>query len=101
MKQTKIDLFGHQSLLFEMLKVFDSFCQQHNITYFLAYGTLIGAVRHKGFIPWDDDIDIVIPRPEYDKLEHIIRTEEIPKGYRFDSLKQKDYVYPFMKFCYV
>ena len=100
MKQKHLDLVGHQKILLKTLKVFDEFCKKHSITYFLGYGTLIGVVRHKGFIPWDDDIDIVIPRPEYEKLEKIIETEEIPQGYHFDSLKERTYVYPFMKFCY-
>lgn len=49
----------------DMLKAIDQFCTERGIRYFLAYGTLIGAARHKGYIPWDDDIDIVMPRKDY------------------------------------
>ena len=55
----------------EMLKKIADYCESSNLTYFLAYGTLLGAVRHKGYIPWDDDIDIIMPRRDYNLfLEH-------------------------------
>lgn len=47
----------------KMLERFDNFCRSHNIPYFLSYGTLLGAVRHSGYIPWDDDVDVMVPRP--------------------------------------
>ena len=52
----------------EIMKKVHQFCTDNNLQYFLSYGTLIGAIRHNGFIPWDDDIDILMPRPEYEKF---------------------------------
>ncbi len=56
------------SYLVNILDAIDKFCNAEGIRYSMAYGTLIGAVRHKGFIPWDDDIDIVMPRPDFERF---------------------------------
>lgn len=57
-----------QPLIYEILCDIDDCCKRHNITYFLSGGTLLGAIRHKGFIPWDDDGDIMLPREDYEKF---------------------------------
>jgi len=61
-----------------VFKAFDSICKKHNIVYYMTGGSLIGAVRHKGFVPWDDDIDVSMTRKEYNKfVEH---TNELPNS---------------------
>ena len=71
-----------QEKLFEMLCFFDKICTKLNLKYYLAYGTLLGAVRHKGFIPWDDDVDVWMPRNDFDKLLNYL-TEEHPSDRYF------------------
>ena len=56
----------------ELLRLFDALCKKHGLTYFLDWGTLLGTVRHKGFIPWDDDLDVCMPREDYIRAVPII-----------------------------
>ena len=77
----------------ELLKLFQKVCEKHNITYFALGGTLLGAVRHKGFIPWDDDIDVGIPRPDYERLCGILEKENLGENVRFHTFhNNKDYI---------
>ena len=55
-------------VLLDLMMVFDDVCKKHNLTYFLEAGSLLGAIRHKGFIPWDDDVDVLMPRKDYQKF---------------------------------
>ena len=71
-----------QMVCLEILKDVHDFCLKNDIKYSLCGGTLIGAIRHNGFIPWDDDVDIVMPRPEYDRFIHTYQSQ---KGYKLFS----------------
>ena len=87
-----------QKKLLEMLKWLTKYLDDNNISYYVVGGTLLGAVRHKGFIPWDDDIDIARPRPDYDKLIKLFNG--VIDNYKLESPYEnnKDYLYTYAKF---
>ena len=66
-----------QAVMLDMLKWFHSFCEKQHISYYIVGGTMLGAIRHKGFIPWDDDIDVGIPRKDFDRLINNKKIEDI------------------------
>ena len=76
-----------QQVSLEILKDVHRFCVENDIKYSLCYGTLLGAIRHNGFIPWDDDIDIMMPRPEYDRFIRLYQSE---KGYKLFAAENND-----------
>lgn len=87
----------HDALL-ELLTEFDHICKEHGLRYTLAAGTLLGAVRHKGFIPWDDDVDVCMPRPDYEKLLQIISQEgALPEYLTYSKDRGKGTYYCFAK----
>ena len=83
----------------KMLKKIVEFCDKEKIKYYLGGGTMLGAIRHRGFIPWDDDIDLVMPRPDYERFHNIVKKNNytidgslIVRSFKYDNL-----LFPFGK----
>ncbi len=84
----------------EILKVFHDFCEKNDLKYMLSSGTLLGAIRHKGFIPWDDDIDLDLSRPDYERLlrDEGMDYSDLPKHIKICRWTDGTLNYPFIKF---
>ena len=95
MKELSLDEIKQVEL--DILKVFHCFCMENNIRYFISHGTLLGAIRYKGFIPWDDDLDVLVPREDYDRLLTIFRDSERYRLIAFE--KDRNYAFPYAKLC--
>ena len=94
----KLNLYDIKTLELDLLINFDKFCKENNLIYFIAYGTLLGAIRHGGFIPWDDDIDIQMPRTDYEKFLTLRdKYESSFYGNVIKTLGDKGYPFPFTK----
>ena len=87
-----------QQKLLDILKWFHLFCEENNLKYYAIGGTMLGVVRHKGFIPWDDDIDVGMPREDYNKFIELTKNKQFDK-YVVESIydNNKDFFYPMVK----
>ncbi len=86
-----------KKVMLDILKAFADFCDSNNLMYYLDAGTLIGAVRHKGYIPWDDDIDVNMPQKDYDKFVEMTRKAD---GFIAPHIRveyPEETIYPFLK----
>ena len=80
-----------------LLLYFDDYCKKHQIRYFISNGTLLGAVKYKGFIPWDDDVDVLVPREDYDRL--MASFEDHADIRLVSHERDRRYWFPFAKLC--
>ena len=100
----KLSLDQIKKIELDMLLSFHTFCEENKLQYSLCGGTLLGAIRHKGFIPWDDDIDVFMPRPDYEKLRKLCSGKCITGSYYLTDWKVQGeknskllMYYPFLK----
>lgn len=90
---------NYKKKVLRVAEVFDSFCSTNNLRYFAIGGTAIGVLRHKGYIPWDDDIDFVMPRPDYERFLELA-LQSLPEGFEVLSHQNnKEYHLQFAKMC--
>lgn len=92
-----IGLREHQRIMLGILSAFDDFCGEHRLQYFLDAGTLLGAVRHQGFIPWDNDMDLCMLRPVYDRFCEIVKRQGGMISEYLAVEFPEDTIYPYLK----
>lgn len=98
----KLNLAQKKECILNILIYFDKICSTYSLNYTLDAGTLLGAARHKGFIPWDDDIDVAMPYEDYVKLIKLtpsinLNSRYVVRGFSKKEMKQDGYSYPFLK----
>lgn len=92
------DSKAQKTLLFEMYKDIASLCDKYDLEYMMGGGTCLGAIRHQGYIPWDDDLDIMLPRDSYERLIVLLSRQELGEKYEYDMPNAKnDCKNPYLK----
>jgi lipopolysaccharide cholinephosphotransferase len=99
--ERQLELKEVHEVLLQMLLAFSEYCDHYGLRYYLVGGTLLGAVRHKGFIPWDDDIDVGMPRPDYERFLTLTRSEPVKDEYRVISARERSLPMPFAEMIHV
>ena len=98
MRKATVDEIRETQL--KMLSELDSFCKDNNIKYYAFAGTMLGAIRHNGFIPWDNDIDVAVPREDYIKMQELLKGEDAHPFFRFLCYENDpNYLWQFGKLC--
>lgn len=92
-----VDLEKIQEYELNILVYIDEICRKNQIRYYLGFGTLIGAIRHHGFIPWDDDIDILMPRPDYERFIDVMNSQEFHRYKMCCIENEKEWTAPLAK----
>lgn len=92
-----IELDELKSIELDILLAFHDYCEKKGFRYLLYYGTLLGAVRHQGFIPWDDDIDVAMPRKDYEAFFEAFQTDNPFENIKLISYRDRSSIYPFFK----
>lgn len=96
---TPQELTEWKRIITDALREFHDICHRNNLTYYAIGGTAIGAIRHKGIIPWDDDIDVGMPRPDFDRFVEICRTTDLGNYELVSADTHEGYNLSFPKFC--
>ena len=93
--KTKLSITEIKNIELSILIEFDKYCLNNDLTYFLCGGTLLGCIRHKGFIPWDDDIDVFMPRSDYEKFYELTLNNPIKENLLTSTYRKCKNIIPY------